>query len=363
MRFQIEGARKFLRLDGQEFRDLDIYGDCGAFTYVNEYEPPYSPEEILDFYDHCGFTHGCSVDHIIFDYEDREDGLDGVTDERSRRFEITLANAADFLDRAKRISHRFTPLGVVQGWSPGSMAVAAHRLVQMGYTYLAIGGMVPLKSDQIRRCLRAIRAAIPGDVRIHVLGFAKADELDSFGEYRITSFDTTSPLIRAFKDEKHNYYLPTEDGRLNYYTAVRIPQSLENDRLQTLIKRGVFTSEDLARMEASALGAIRAFDRGETDLEQALSEVMQYNAVLVTERPYKDVSDAPKLRTLQERYRRTLGDRPWTKCNCAICSESQIEVAIFRASNRNKRRGIHNLFAFRQIVSAVNEKQELSCSA
>jgi hypothetical protein len=357
MRFQIEGARKFLRLDSERFRHLAIFGDCGAFTYVNEDVPPYSPEEMIDFYDHGGFTHGCSVDHIIFDYEDGLPGLEGSTPERQHRFEITLENAAEFFRLAHRISNRFTPLGVVQGWSPGSMANAAERLVQMGYTYLAIGGMVPLKSNQIRNCLRAIRAAIPSETRIHVLGFAKADDIESFLEFNITSFDTTSPLIRAFKDDKQNYYLPAGDGRLKYYTAIRVPQSIENTRLQRLVKRGVFRAEDLTSLEKKALSALRAFDRHESDVEETTRAVMDYNSILVTERPYADVAATPKIKTLAERYRQTLNDRAWRECSCAICENTSIEVMLFRASNRNKRRGIHNLGVYKRLIDNLDTQK------
>ena len=40
-------------------------GDCGAFTYVREETPPYSVDEVIDFYEGCGFDFGISVDHVI----------------------------------------------------------------------------------------------------------------------------------------------------------------------------------------------------------------------------------------------------------------------------------------------------------
>jgi hypothetical protein len=53
-----------------------------------------------------------------------------------------------------------------------------------------------------------------------------------------------------------------------------------------------------------------------------------------------------EFRRLLDAYQRTLGDKPWKRCRCRICRENGIEVAIFRSSNRNKRRGIHNLWVF-----------------
>src|ERR1044072_5563421 len=77
MRFRRIGARKFLRFEGPNCIDKPLYGDCGAFSYVNEHVPPYTAEEMLDFYLDAGFTHGCSVDHVIFDF-DRERGPVGL---------------------------------------------------------------------------------------------------------------------------------------------------------------------------------------------------------------------------------------------------------------------------------------------
>jgi hypothetical protein len=42
-------------------------------------------------------------------------------------------------------------------------------------------------------------------------------------------------------------------------------------------------------------------------------------------------------------YRRTLEDAPWRICECGLCAKHGIEIAIFRGSERNKRRGFHNL--------------------
>lgn len=356
MRFRRVGAREFLRLNSPKFADLQLFGDCGAFTYANQYEPPYTPADTVAFYDDCGFTHGCSVDHIIFDFEEGLKGLEGGSDEARRRYDLTLSNARSFLDEARQ-SGRFTPMGVVQGWSPTSMAAAARSLKVMGYRYIAIGGMVPLKSDQIKACLQEIRDAAP-DLEMHVLGFAKANEIGSFAPFNITSFDTTSPLIRAFKDAKQNYYLRTASETLNYYTAIRIPQAIENARLQRLVREGTFRSEDLTRLEGEALSSLRAFDRRECKVTDVLTPVLRYNAVVATDRPYEEVADTPTMKKLEVAYRRTLQDRPWERCACPICQSAKVEVAIFRGSNRNKRRGIHNLGVFKNIVDDLSTHRE-----
>ncbi|WP_201294063.1 queuine tRNA-ribosyltransferase tRNA-guanine transglycosylase [Natronorubrum halalkaliphilum] len=49
---------------------------------------------------------------------------------------------------------------------------------------------------------------------------------------------------------------------------------------------------------------------------------------------------------LLEEYRKLLREKPWRECDCRICEEHGIEVAIFRANNRNRRRGFHNTKRF-----------------
>jgi hypothetical protein len=49
---------------------------------------------------------------------------------------------------------------------------------------------------------------------------------------------------------------------------------------------------------------------------------------------------------LLDEYRELLNARPWERCDCPICEEYGIEVAIFRGNNRNRRRGFHNTRRF-----------------
>lgn len=398
------GARKFLRLDGAEHRDKMLMGDCGAFAYATHPKPAYTPEEVVDFYADAGFTHGCHPDHIIFDFlrdnpsrqemdrraevaaretaerlaiapasgslqvdedqdEDdewlREAEDDGEEDRVSAsvsvgdRFDITLANAEEFL-RLNRLEGRpFEPIGVVQGWSPASMAEAAAALQAMGYRYLAIGGMVPLKTDDIHLALRSIAAVRHPKTKLHLLGFAKADHIHEFTGYDVTSFDSTSPLIRAFKDAKRNYYLHGPNGRLEYHAAIRVPQAIENPKLVRGIKRGIFDPSVLQRHEQDALDALRRFDKGQATAEEAVERLAAYQDFF-TDASFDDQEKRGKEKarnrtTLQQ----TLSAAPWKACSCSICRDIGVEVIIFRSANRNRRRGFHNLAVYRQHVQNI----------
>lgn len=338
-----DGARKFLRFDGPRFKDAMLMGDCGAFAYADHPVPAYTPEEVVEFYLEAGFTHGVSPDHIIFNC-DLSNPPESIVDAAVRqRFAITLANAEAFLGLVGREGMPFVPLGSVQGWSPESMAEAAHRLERMGYRYLAIGGLVPLKVDAIKAVLTAIRMRIQPDTKIHLLGFAKADSIHEFTDFGITSFDSTSPLIRAFKDEKVNYYSEGIDGKLAYYTAIRIPQAIENNRLMQGIKRGAFSAEDLHHRERKALGELRAFDGGASSVSATLDAVMDYHQFLVRGDGTGAAMQDKALSKTAVLVQRTLEHQPWKQCRCDVCRTIGVEVIIFRSSNRNKRRGFHNL--------------------
>jgi hypothetical protein len=338
-----DGARRFLRFGGAQFKDAMLMGDCGAFAYVEHPVPAYSPEEVVEFYTETGFTHGVSPDHIIFDCDLSNPPERAVNPAVRQRFAITLANAEVFFGLVQREGAPFEPLGSVQGWSPKSMAEAAHRLERMGYRYLAIGGLVPLKVEAIKAVLSEIRQRIKPETNLHLLGFAKADSIGEFTGFGVTSFDSTSPLIRAFKDNKANYYSERSDGKLAYYTAIRIPQAIENARLMQGVKRGMFSAEDLHRRERTALTELRVFDGGGSNVDATLNAVMDYHQFLVrgdgtdTQKQDKQLSKTAAL------VRRTLEDQPWKDCTCDVCRKIGVEVIIFRSSNRNKRRGFHNL--------------------
>ena len=69
--------------------------------------------------------------------------------------------------------------------------------------------------------LESIKAVKHPSHRTPPFGYnADASTFRSFREYGVTSFDSTSPLRQAFKDDKDNYYT-----RERNFTAIRVPQA------------------------------------------------------------------------------------------------------------------------------------------
>jgi len=342
-------------------------GDCGAFAYANLSEPPYTPEEVAQFYNDCGFTHGVSVDHIIFSFSESNETMPSL--EEQKRYKITEENAQRFINTVRNKNHKFIPIASIQGWNPISMALIAEKFVNMGYQYLAVGGLVPLSTSQIHAALSAIREKVP-HCDLHLLGFAKPTQIHEFMKYNITSFDSTSPLIRAFKDSNRNYW--TDDYQ---YSAIRIPQWGKNKMLLRKIGAGQIDQDVAKENEKWSLQHIRDIDKfdsrpSEEEIEIALEEILLYGAFLDEKFNFQrhsiasmsnHESDGWQFRWNVKRakdYSKTLEDRPWKKCPCRVCKEAGVEVIIFRGSSRNKRRGFHNLWWFYQhLLKTIQEYQ------
>ena len=347
MRFKREGARKFLRFEEKDYPNTVMWGDCGAFAYADQEVPPYSVDDIIEFYADGQFTHGCSLDHIIFDFHDTEFDFAFDDKEVKRRQEITLANASEFISKArKRIGNYFTPVGVVHGWSPKTMAESAKKLIKMGYEYIALGGMVPLNSEQIKSALSAVRTAIPKETKVHILGFAKADHIHEFLDKGLDSADTTSPLLRAFKDARRNYW--TWNGNeFEYFGAIRVPQPLSSPSLKRMVQSGKLELEKAVKLEKQSLRELRLFDEGKVTSKNVLEVLREYWTLITSEKANTHASEANKeLEKFTSRVKPTLSNKPWKKCNCKICRAVGIEVVIFRGNNRNRRRGMHNLSVY-----------------
>lgn len=322
------GVQKFFRLpDG-----VESLGDCGAFNYVNEDVPPYTVEEVLDYYERCGFDAGVSVDHVVLAY-DRNARLDDAPPEWTERRRISLDYADRFINAARDQRSRVQPVGAAQGWSPASYADSVRQLQDMGYTRIAIGGMVPLKTPDIIESLTAIDEVRKPGVSLHLLGVTRVNSMEQFAVLGVDSFDSTSPFRQAFMDDRNNYH--TRDDR---YVAIRVPQVDGNPALKRAILGGVVSQKDAVRVERACLRGLHALDAGQITVDEVIGHLGEYETLVQSKKTYLD------------EYRRTLEDAPWKSCTCNVCQDCGIEVVIFRGTERNKRRGFHNIAVFGQSV-------------
>jgi hypothetical protein len=324
-RIETLGIHSYLRIPP----DFPVMGDCGAFSYLLQAEPPYATDEILDYYTRLNFDFGVSIDHLLF----------GASDDAGKRYryDLTIHNAETFLEEHHRQGLKWEPIGALQGLNPQQYAAAARQYVAMGYEYLAIGGQVRSKTPDILAIARAIREVIPQKVKLHLLGVARLDALNDFIQVGINSVDSASYLRQAWVRMGQNYI-----GHDGLYAAIRIPEA------ERRIKKGVSPDEadHLRRLEAEALGTLRALARGDCPVDVCLNAILAYKEALGTKFPTRVVAE----------YRATLTHRPWEQCDCAICKAVNVEVIMFRGNNRNRRRGFHNNYAFYRLMQKTIEE-------
>lgn len=319
------GVRRFFRLPDA----MSSLGDCGAFNYIDEEYPPYSIDEVLDFYEGCQFDAGVSIDHVIFGFE-LEKGEAEVDPAWVKRRHISLDLAEKFIAEVRARDAGLEPVGAAQGWSPASYADSVVRLQEMGYRRIALGGMVPLKTPEILACLREISLKLVDGTELHLLGINRVDSMGNFAEYGVTSFDSTSVFRQAFMDDRNNYHAAEA-----FYTAIRVPQVDGNPALKRRILSGIISQSDAIAAERACLSLLRAYDERGAALSEVLEALAAYEGLVLGKNTKK--------KSYIQHYERTLSEEPWKECPCALCRQHGIEIVIFRGTERNKRRGFHNL--------------------
>lgn len=330
-----------------------VMGDCGAFGYIHEEVPPYEVDDIITYYQELRFDYGVSIDHLIV-------GPYAQPGVREKRFEITERNGLEFLDRflERKVSEEltFTPIAAIQGWDPPSYARMAKTMIEHGYDYIGIGGLARSRTQDVIDVMRAVREHLRPETRVHLFGVARLDALPVLSHLGVTSFDSASPLRRAWLGSEANYH--TISGKM--YAAIRIPPADRGVRVKRAIAAGVATKERMLTLERDALGALRSFDAGEVDLESTLGALLAYDELMERVEDGRVDPEAQRRRRLKHEtlYRELLSDEPWKDCACQICQEIGIDVVVFRGNNRNRRRGFHNTYVFYKRFQEIRQAME-----
>jgi queuine tRNA-ribosyltransferase-like protein len=313
--------------------DQWAFADCGAFSYSSADEPTISVEQAVAVYDLYGFDLGASVDHIPLKEIRRSGKREELGEkERLRRVELTRNNAEVFLRLACRKQARFLPVGIIQGLGVEDYGNQIGNYVDMGYRYLALGGLVPRPDAEVLaivECAEAQLRRLKSRPWLHLMGIFRPRLQTHFLRLGVDSFDSATYFRKAWLRSDQNYL--GVDGK--WYAAIRIPPSYDRSTAKRLLQSGN-SEEVISQLEQRALSAIRSFDRGRLALSACLEAIMEYDRLLGR-------SNSEESR-LKKAYRRTLAETPWRLCSCPVCSELGVEALIFRGLNRNKRRGAHN---------------------
>lgn len=326
------GVHRFLRVP----REFPIMGDCGAFGYINKKVPPYTTEEILDYYSRLDFDFGVSIDHLI---------VTATEAEKKERYDLTVENAADFLKKHREAKLPWTPIGAVQGWDAKSYAAAAKKYVAMGYEYIGLGGLVRTSTPEILEVLQKVNEVVPRNVKVHLFGLARIASMRAFSDLGVRSVDSASLLRRAWMGTGQNYL--TMDGQ--FFTAIRIPEAGKSFRAKRMVSEGRASGPKVDRLEAECMKVMALFDQDRVGVEMVLDTIEEYDRLITPDRP-----------ATRSLLRETLEARPWRSCPCDICRHDGIQVVIFRGNNRNRRRGFHNTYVFYRLLQQALAGQSVS---
>jgi hypothetical protein len=149
-------------------------------------------------------------------------------------------------------------------------------------------------------------------------------------------------LRQAFKDETDNYWTLDRE-----YSAIRIPQVQGNPALQKLILSGRVPQPKARAAEVHALLTMKRFGERTASVTETIAALRSYDDVCADPDERRDAEKLQrKSEERYERYREVLEDRPWDRCPCDICASLGHHVILFRGAERNRRRGLHNVWAF-----------------
>ena len=320
--------------------DQFLFGDCGAFSYVNEETPAMTVEQAVSLYELYGFDFGASVDHIPV----RQTFRDGESralplEERQGRVDVTKANAELFIRVARERKSVFNPVGTIQALCPEQFAQSVRDYYDFGYRHLAIGGLVPLSDGKIEDIVRAVMSAAE-DLKerpwIHLFGVFRPKLQRLFRELEVDSFDSASYFRKAWLRSDQNYL--SVDGE--WFAALRVPMTSDGRTRKRMLALEA-DIQQLERQERKVLSLLSKYDRDEAAVGEVLDAVMGYD---------NGLTRSSEKHSMRSRYRRTLEERPWRRCDCPFCKDVGIHMLIFRGANRNKRRGAHNTLMLYQRI-------------
>jgi len=328
-----EGIHKILRLP----KKFEIMGDCGAFGYVEEKKPPYSPLETLKYYRDLGFNYGVTVDHLVVPQFEKD---------KDFRMKLTYENGIkSYYEWLKNFKKDFQLVVAIQGWDINDYLRMYDDYLKHGIRYLAFGGLVRSPTSFIIKLIDELNKKIKESKIIpeylHFFGLARFSLFPKFRELEElgiqVGFDSASYLRKA--------WLSSPSTQLNYlslegkgYAAIRIPFIGRKPPKNKTTLGEKTEVETLKSLEQECLTKLRMYGKNEIDLESVLLSLSKFNKI------------TGGRSELINFYKRTLEEKPWKKCDCPICKSVGIEVVIFRGNNRNRRRGFHNTYVFYKIL-------------
>lgn len=363
-----------------------LFADPGTWSYVNCFELPdylYNQDDLIDYYRDMGFHLAGSVDWpildritVVDDGKKKRVDLDNKTKEYRRQ--VTLDLAGEFLKcYNKRSDVSFLPFGTIQGYSVDTYLDSFRKVLKMGYSYIAVGGLGGFQSTGSERQVLELLPILWTEARksgtrpgIHIYGrFPSPSAVGEFLKNGVTSFDSNFSFTET-RIGKHPYWDPDFiwndklDSPISVCYRVRIPATSCGGR--SILKRAREKSEEefrtLSKVCDDTFKAFCVYVNSDTNSDLrtflCLYEKMTYCLNEYRVGRYDD----RELKSDVEICERTMKSKVWLKCGCSACRELGCHVVLARRLVRAAYAFCHNTYVqysrFRRVLERAKREVE-----
>ena len=171
-----EGIREFFRLDARAGARIDTIGDCGAFQYVREEVPPYTVDEVIDFYEGIGVDAGISLDHVILGFELHPPLSDDLLPpEWPHRRQLTLDLAEQFLAATASVDARSNRSALRKAGARRATQTRSRRSRTWATSGSRSVDWSRRRRHEILAVLEAIDEVRDPDTELHLLGVTRTE--------------------------------------------------------------------------------------------------------------------------------------------------------------------------------------------
>jgi hypothetical protein len=346
------------------------FADPGTFSHANKFELPkylYDTDKMIDYYRDLQYDMAGSVDWPIIEKVRVQEGTGNfkyveLTDEiKEMRRSLTIELAGDFIKKCgRRTDVNFLPFGTIQGYSPNSYRQSMREILELGYKYIAIGGLPSYSEKQVVELLPIFSEEIkragyrPG---VHLYGrFPSPRYVGFYLENFVTSFDNNSPFLAASRTAC-NYYHPdfvTNNEQVPVYDCCSIRIPAERGPLLHRLKRKDLdlwaTGMDKAGNAFAKFVAVKN-DPSDANIDKFLDTYDDMNLFLQEARMNK--VNKNRLKKDRGTAARALRGRLWLKCKCDSCKMIGAHIMLTRGQR------IPHTFLHNTYVQYARFKREL----
>ena len=260
-----------------------------------------------------------------------------------QRQQLTLDLAEEFLGRHRARGCTFEPVGVAQGWSPVELRGVGAALQDIGYERIAIGGLVAQKTHEILAVLEAI-----DEIRDPESGYTCSASPGPSTSPRSSATGSRASTAPRRSGRRSRTIATTSTAPTAPGSRSAIPQVDANPKLQRRIRAGEIDGRAARRLEQQALAAAA----------RATIAARRVAGAGRRARSASTRSSTTTATTAPARTPRCSATRRGAAATARSAATVGIEVAIFRGTERNKRRGFHNLHVFARAPRTATRRGE-----